>query len=271
MDFSVHSLGSGSSGNSVLVKAGNTKILLDAGVPVLTLQKRLSRYKVTLADLDAVFLTHEHGDHSRSAYTISKRFGVPVVANPATLTVLSREYAPPSWWTLDTGCSATLDDIVVESFPTSHDAVEPVGYNIYYKKWKVSFVTDTGVAGEEILQKIEGANLAIIESNHDVERLVSGPYPWLLKKRILGEYGHLSNADAAELILRHLDRCRAPSAIWLGHLSQTNNSPRLARRYVQERLSMAGFANTVLEVAERNAASLVWRLGARASQPMLDI
>jgi phosphoribosyl 1,2-cyclic phosphodiesterase len=250
----------------MLVMAGNTRILLDAGVPVLTLQKRLAKYRLTLADLNAVFLTHEHGDHSRSAYTISKRFGVHVVANPATLTVLSREAAPPSWWTLETGSSAPVGDVVVESFPTSHDAVDPVGYNVYYKNWKVSFVTDTGVAGEEILSKIEGANLAIIESNHDVERLVSGPYPWLLKKRILSDQGHLSNKDAAELILGHLDKCRKPSAIWLGHLSRTNNTPRLARRYVQEQLSSAGFANTVLEIAERDTASLVWRPGIRAVQ-----
>lgn len=266
LDFSVHSLGSGSSGNSMLVQTGGTKVLLDAGLGVLQLQKRLSKFRVTLNDLDAVFLTHEHGDHSRSAYPLSKRFGVRVIGNPATLTVLSHEFAPPNWWTLDTGSSMPIGDLLVESFPVSHDAVDPVGYNVYHKGMKVSFVTDTGVAGEEILRKIEGANLAIIEANHDIDRLVAGPYPWSLKERILSDVGHLSNLAASELILKHVDRSRRPSCIWLAHLSDTNNSPRMARRFIQQRLSEAGRRNVVLDVALKDTASLIWRPGARAVQ-----
>lgn len=253
----------------MLVQAGDTNILLDAGLPVLQLQKRLSKYHIALKDLNAVFLTHEHWDHARSAYVLSKRFGIPVVANPATLNALSREFIPPSWRPLDTGDSAPFGSLQVESFPIFHDAVEPVGYNIYYEKWKVSFVTDTGTVSEEIENRIQGADLAIVEANHDVERLLAGPYPWLLKQRILGNHGHLSNDAAADLILKTVSTRNRPTCIWLGHLSDTNNTPRMARRHVQQRLSEAGCGNVVLDVAQKDSANLTWRPGAKAYQTSL--
>lgn len=251
----------------MLIQAGDTSILLDAGITVLQLQKRLSKYRVSLSDLDAVFLTHEHGDHARSAYALSKRFGVPVVANPATLTVLARESsAPPNWRTLDTGESMSIGNLSVESFPVSHDAVDPVGYNIHNGTHKVSLVTDTGVAGQEILDRIEGADLAIVEANHDIERLVNGPYPGFLKKRILSEHGHLSNEAAADLLLAHLSRGYRTGCIWLCHISETNNRPRLARRYIQRRLADAGCRNVPINVALRDEATLTWSPGSQAFQ-----
>ncbi|MDI6828678.1 MAG: MBL fold metallo-hydrolase [Armatimonadota bacterium] len=268
MNFSVHSLGSGSSGNSMLVQAGGTKILLDAGLTMRQLQRRLSKFRVSLAELDAVFLTHEHGDHAKSAWLISRIYNVPVIANSATLLKIAAGPIPLNWSVMQTGASLAFKDILVESFPVSHDAVEPVGYNVYYKCWKISLVTDTGTAGKDILAKIEGANLAIIESNHDVEKLVNGPYPWFLKSRILSSRGHLSNEAAAMLILNHASSGR-PTRYWLAHLSETNNSPRLARRYVQRRLSEADLTNAVLEVALRDTVSLTWRPGKHSYQRKL--
>lgn len=250
----------------MLIQAGGTRVLLDAGMTVLQLQKRLSKYGVALRDLDAVFLTHEHGDHSRSAYLLSRHFGVPVIANPATLTVLARENAPPNWLILDTGESMTLRDILIESFPISHDAADPVGYSIHCRESKVSFVTDTGVAGDDVRRRIEAADLAVIEANHDVERLIAGPYPEFLKARVLSDVGHLSNEAAADLILAHADEARRPTCVWLAHLSRINNSPRLARRYVQRRLSEAACGNVVLGVVPRDNAGLTWRPDARAVQ-----
>ncbi len=233
---------------------------------MLQLEKRLSKFRIALSDLDAVFLTHEHGDHTRAIYTLSKRFGVPIIANPATLTVLAREHASPSWRTLDTGASTSIRDLAVESFPVSHDAVDPVGYNVYHDKWKISFVTDTGIATGDTLRRISGASLAIVEANHDVDRVIAGPYPRMLKERILSDIGHLSNEDSAEFIMRHVSGSRNPSCVWLAHLSEANNSPRLARRCVQRRLSEGGYGNVVLDVAPRHTASLIWRPGAKSVQ-----
>ena len=242
----------------MLIQAGSTRILLDAGVPVTKLQKRLSKFRVTLADVDGLFLTHEHGDHAHAVWSLSKKYRIPVIANAATLTVLEDQLSLPTLRVLDTGESLAFKDIRIESFPVSHDAVEPVGYSIYYKDRKASFVTDTGVAGEGILRKIEDSSLVILESNYDTDRLVAGPYPEFLKRRILSSYGHLSNEHAADLMIRHMGGSSRPVCVWLAHLSETNNTPRMARRYMQSRLSDAGHGNTVVEVIPRDCAGLTW-------------
>ncbi len=126
-------------------------------------------------------------------------------------------------------------------------------------------MTDTGIAGPEILRRIEGAHLVIIESNYDYRQLVAGPYPKFLKDRIMGKLGHLSNEAAADLILAHASAGQ-PATFWLAHLSDTNNSPRTARRYVQSRLSERKCRDVILDVALRDSASLTWRPGARAVQ-----
>ena len=259
MDFSVHSLASGSSGNSMLVQAGRTNVLLDAGIGVRTLQKRLSRYRITLKDLDAVLLTHEHGDHTRSVWSLSRRYGIPIIGNAATLEAVSSTLPLPSTRVMSLSESLALKDLAFESFSTSHDAQDPVGYNIYHRDSKVSLVTDTGVVGSEVLEKTAGADLLIVESNHDVQRLLNGSYPWMLKNRILGNLGHLSNEAAADFILENLKVCKRLPTIWLAHLSDSNNSPRLARKYVQSRLSEADVRNIVLGVALRDIPSLTWR------------
>ncbi len=255
----------------MLVQAGGTKVLLDAGIPVKQLQKRLSKFRVTLADVDGLFLTHEHGDHAYAVWSLSKKYRIPVIANPATLTVLEEQLFLPTSQVLDTGESLPFKDLLIESFPVSHDAVDPVGYNVYYKDRKASFVTDTGVAGEEILRKIEDSSLVILESNYDHDSLISGPYPEFLKRRILSSYGHLSNEHAADLMIRHLRGVRRPVCVWLAHLSKTNNTPRLARRYMQRRLSEAGHGNTVVEVIPRDYAGLTWRSGIHAIQMDLPL
>ena len=256
----------------MLVQAGGTNILLDGGIGVRTLQKRLSRYRITLKDLDAVLLTHEHGDHIRSVWSLSKRYGVPIIGNAATLEAVSSTLPLPSTRVMSLGESLALKDLAFESFSTSHDALDPVGYNIYHKNSKVSFLTDTGFVSNEVLEKTLGADLLIVESNHDVQRLLKGPYPWMLKNRILSDIGHLSNEAAADFILANLRSCpaygRDPASrrdkrlptIWLAHLSDENNSPRLARKYVQSRLSDAGVRNVVLGVALRDIPSLTWRM-----------
>lgn len=253
----------------MLVQAGDTKILLDAGVPVSKLQKRLSKFRVSICDLDAVFITHEHADHAHAVWALSQAYGIPVIANSSTLITLCDQYELPTARIIDTGTCVALKDIAVESFPVSHDAVEPVGYNVYYRDRKASFVTDTGEVKGDIARSIEGSGLIIVEANYDRDRLVSGPYPWFLKTRILSDVGHLSNESAAELILEHVGATTRPTTVWLAHLSETNNSPRIARRYVQFRLSEADCRNVILDVIPRDCAGLTWhsRPDARDRRP----
>lgn len=247
----------------MLVQAGGTNVLLDAGIGVRTLAKRLSRYRLALKDLDAVLLTHEHGDHTRGVWTLSRRYGIPIIGNAATLTAVSSTLPLPATRVMSLGESLALKDLAIESFSTSHDAQDPVGYNIYHGSSKVSFLTDTGFVSADVLAKTSGADLLIVESNHDVQRVLTGSYPWMLKNRILGNLGHLSNEAAADFILESLKSCRRQPTIWLAHLSDENNSPRLARKYVQSRLSAAGVRNVVLGVALRDIPSLTWRMSPR--------
>jgi len=252
----------------MLIQAGGTRILLDAGIPLVKLKKRLSKLKVAPGDLDAVLLTHEHGDHTRSSCSFSRTYGVPLIANTSTLQALPDRHVVREFIVMDTGSTLPIGEILVESFPTSHDAAEPVGYNIYHPAGKISYVTDTGVAGSDILDRIEGANLAIIEANYDYERLMAGPYPRSLKDRISGTLGHLSNEAAADLILSHAAAGQA-TTFWLAHLSRTNNSPRMARRHVQRRLSEERCTNAVVDVALRDVVSLAWHPRMRAVQKNL--
>jgi len=242
----------------MLVQTGGTNLLLDGGVGVRTLQKRLSRHRVALKDLDAVLLTHEHGDHTRSVWSLSKRYGIPIIGNAATLEAVSRTLPLPSTRVLSLGESLALKDVAVEPFSTSHDALDPVGYNIYHRNSKVSLLTDTGFVSSELLDKTADADLLIVEANLDVERVLGSSYPWMLKNRILSDVGHLSNEAAADFILANLKTRKRLPTIWLAHLSHENNSPRLARKYVQSRLSEAGVRNVVLGVALRDIPSLTW-------------
>lgn len=252
----------------MLIQAGGTRVLLDAGIPLVKLKKRLSRLRIAPGDLDAVILTHEHGDHTRSACSLSRIYHVPLIANSATLEALPDRHVVSEFVTMDTGSTLPIGDIIVESFPVSHDAAEPVGYNIHHSAGKISYVTDTGTAGPEVLDSIAGANLAVIEANYDRARLVAGPYPRMLKDRILSDLGHLSNEAAADLILSHASKGGA-TTFWLAHLSDTNNTPRMARRCVQRRLSEEKCTNAVVEVALRDIASLTWRPRTRAIQRSL--
>lgn len=257
--FTVHSLASGSSGNAFLVRGGDTNILLDAGLPAIQLQKRLAKFRLNLGDLDAVFLTHEHSDHSLSANTLSRRFGIPIAANANTLSAIERRSPLDHCIPFETGTTTHVRELSVESFSVHHDAVDPVGYNVLFGKHKISLVTDTGMVEESISRSVEGTELAIVEANHDEEKLHGGPYPGSLKARVLGKMGHLSNEAAADFVVNQAEGSRRLSAVWLAHLSEVNNSPRMARRHVQKKLSEAGCRGMVLEVALRNAVSLTWR------------
>ena len=135
----------------------------------------------------------------------------------------------------------------MRSFPTSHDAVAPCGFVISTSAWQVCVVTDTGEVGEPVIEAMRGAHLVIIEANHDRERLLAGPYPLHLKRRILSSTGHLSNQQASEALVRTLDD--GPRWVWLAHLSRTNNTPDLARTQVREYLRRSGLGHARIQVA----------------------
>ncbi|MFI5272130.1 MAG: MBL fold metallo-hydrolase [Ktedonobacterales bacterium] len=251
----VVSLGSGSSGNALLVQTGQTAVLVDAGFGPRALVSRLRQAGVTAAQIAAIVLTHEHFDHACGAAAFAARHGIPLIADPRTLDAVRaqaclRSAAPAPHFErveLATGGSTTLHDLAIRSFPISHDAVAPCGYVLGTGAWRVCVVTDTGEAGAAMIEALTGAHLLVLEANHDQQRLINGPYPWPLKRRILGPTGHLSNEQAARALLGALDD--GPRWVWLAHLSRTNNTPDLARSQVGEALRQAGLRHIPIQVA----------------------
>ncbi|MGZ6304620.1 MAG: MBL fold metallo-hydrolase [Ktedonobacteraceae bacterium] len=275
----VVSLGSGSGGNALLVEAGphgRTKLLVDAGFSERVLREHLRLVGVSISQIQGILITHEHADHILGLATIMKRYATPVIADPRTLAAIeqiltagmlrsesgtlisleaeavtdSREHlfvrdmsnghsVRDNSIELTIGTRYMLGDVEVVSFPVSHDAVAPCGYLLIAGGCRVCLVTDSGEVTPTMLEAMNQADLLILESNHDRERLLRGPYPYALKQRILSSTGHLSNDQAAEAVLRTW-RADAVRWLWLSHLSRTNNTPKLAMNNMQRRIQTAG-------------------------------
>jgi phosphoribosyl 1,2-cyclic phosphodiesterase len=265
-DVRVHCLASGSSGNAVLVQAGETNILIDAGLPLRTLSPLLSRRGVGGSQLDAILMTHEHTDHSCGAGPLARRVGAPILANAATLQAYAnREDLPFAARELPTGGELGIGAVGVRSFPIPHDSVEAVGYVLEAGNTRISYVTDVGSLTPDVREALRGASLAIVEANHDLDWLWRGPYTQEMKERVASPTGHLSNADCADLLAERLDE-GGSLCVWLAHLSRVNNSVALARRSVRERIEQQTRVPVLIEVALRDHPSVSWRAGSGAVQ-----
>lgn len=239
----VISLGSGSSGNALLVEAGpqgRTRLLVDAGFGGRDLADRLRRVGVTPAQISGILLTHEHSDHILGIPFLQKRYSVPLIANDLTLVAAEAVLAEKLSLTtiLPIGTSRRIGDIEVRSFAVSHDAIAPCGYLLSAGGCRVCVAIDSGEVTDTMLDAIAQADLLVLESNHDRERLLRGPYPYHLKQRILSATGHLSNMQAAEAVLRTW-RSDGVRWLWLSHLSRTNNTPRLALETMRSSIEAA--------------------------------
>ncbi|MBI4509152.1 MAG: MBL fold metallo-hydrolase [Deltaproteobacteria bacterium] len=232
-------LGSGSGGNSILIEAEGTRILVDAGLSARELARRMEAVSsVRLEDIHAVLVTHEHSDHVSGIPALASA-GIPVHATTGTARALgltaARELGP--------GEPFTIGALCVNPVPVPHDASEPVGFVLTSGPNKVGILTDCGFPDRTIAAAYAGCDVLVLETNHDSSMLRSGPYPPSLKRRIGGARGHLSNEQAADLltlIVRADPLERMPRVLVLAHLSQMNNRPRLARLAVERALARMG-------------------------------
>jgi len=239
-------LGSGSGGNAVVVESGAGRLLIDAGFSRRELERRLRQVGIEPPGIDAVVLTHEHEDHVRGAARFAGKHRIPIYATPGTLeaTDLRRSTAAPVC-VLASGEPRSIGGFQVQPFAVPHDAREPVGLVVEDAAGRrVGLVADLGCRSRLAWGRLRDLDLLLIETNHDLEMLRSGPYPWWLKQRIASAHGHLSNRAAAEGMPELLsDRLRW---IVLYHLSRTNNLPALALAAVQEELAARGAAAEVV-------------------------
>lgn len=221
---------SGSSGNCAYVEAGNTRILIDAGISGKAVTEALAQIDVLPETIQGILITHEHSDHVKAAGILSRKYRIPIYANEPTWNAMARQIGdvwPGQRRIFDSGEDFFIGDLSISSFQIPHDAAEPVGYRVFAGGHSVSTATDMGYLTKDVLKRIAGSDIVLLESNHDPDMLLQNPrYSQTLKKRILGRFGHLSNEMCAEGILKLYET--GVRHIVLGHLSAENNTPELA-------------------------------------------
>lgn len=231
-------LASSSTGNAALVSCGDTHILLDAGISAKQIAAGLRELGATPRQLSAILITHAHSDHVSGLRVLANKAGAPIYATgPAFGEWYKRnrsEEVKSLFQQQEAGTGVQIGSLWVESFPTSHDAAGSVGYSITGEGGRMVLCTDLGRITGEVRQAAKGCDLLVCETNHDEDWVRSGPYPYYLKQRILGPYGHLSNEAGAELAAFAVES--GTRTVVLAHLSQTNNTPARAYEAVSRRL-----------------------------------
>lgn len=247
-------LGSGSEGNALLIESGETRVLVDCGFGLAETEARLARLGIAFEQIDAILVTHEHGDHAGGVARAAAKARAPVYLTHGTLSSLpSAALAAVQIHLLDSHTAFALRDICVKPFPVPHDAREPVQFVFEADNARLGLLTDVGGLTPHIEKMLSGCNAIVLECNHDAQMLRAGPYPAALKARVAGRNGHLDNAAAAALLQR-VDSSRLRCLV-AAHLSTTNNRPALAREALATALNCAP---DWIQVADQ-AQGLGWR------------
>jgi phosphoribosyl 1,2-cyclic phosphodiesterase len=250
-------LASSSSGNSTFIRTEKTRILVDAGLSKRDVIARLAAINEDAEKLDAILITHEHSDHVSGLVALARALQVPIFITRLTAPAIPWGEYTPRLDCFQAGTTFCVGDIEIDSFTIPHDAIDPVGFCFRAQGIKVGLVTDLGYVTDSIKFHLRGAQLLVLESNHDLEMLKVGPYPWSVKQRVMGRKGHLSNDVVCDFIRSDLDS--SINTLVLGHLSEHNNHPEIVRNLAQLALERARRALfTRLVVAEPKQQSEVF-------------
>ena len=232
---------SGSSGNATYIEAGGARLLIDAGLSCKRIVGLLDRIGVAPGSLSAILITHEHVDHVRGVNVLSKKYDLPVYANAETWSMLReplKDVLPKNMCVFETDRDFYLKGVRILPFAVPHDAIRCVGFTVSDGTHKAAVCTDLGHVDARILSALYDSDLLLFEANHDVDMLMAGSYPYLLKKRILSGSGHMNNEDCAKALIELHEH--GVNNVILGHLSRENNYPELAMVTVQSYLEQAG-------------------------------
>lgn len=238
--FSV--LASGSTGNAIYVETDDQKWLIDAGLSGKKIEHCFEQVNVPPQDLNGILVTHEHSDHIKGVGILARRYNLPVYANAKTWHAMESALGTLTLdqkFHFEVGETKAFGSLDVESFGVSHDAAEPMFFSFHHEGRKLSVVTDTGYVSERIKGVTKDSHTFVFESNHDMDMLRMGKYPWNVKRRILGDEGHVSNVDAGLALADILTDKGAD--VYLAHLSLDNNMKDIARMTVQQTLEEKGF------------------------------
>jgi len=261
MAVSVCMLASGSRGNCAIVTSARTKLLVDAGISCRETFKRMKTLGEDPRSLSAILITHEHSDHIYGLAMLARKLRVPVFMTGATHHAWARAMRDengerPQLEKLErfeSGHRFQVGDIEVRPFTIPHDAADPVGFTLRAEGVKVGFVTDLGYLPVSVRDHLRGCDVLVMESNHDLEMLRVGPYPWAVKQRVMSRVGHLSNEALADFLINDYDN--SATFVVLAHLSEQNNHPEIARREAEKALSIRGglFHNRLLLASQSQA------------------
>ncbi len=246
-------LGSGSAGNAAVLRGGRTTVLVDAGLSARRILQRLDEAGIAPESLDAILLTHEHGDHCGGLGVLLRRIPRPVFCTRLTADHLRdrEDTAAAEWRLFATGTSFALGDLHFRTFSVPHDAADPAGFVVALEGRTLGFLTDLGHPTQSVIDHVRGVHTLFVEANHDEQLLQQdAKRPWHIKQRIMSRHGHLSNSAAAELAARAVSESLAQ--VVLGHLSSDCNRPELAERTVRERLDLAGRPDCAVHCAAQH-------------------
>ncbi len=230
------SIASGSSGNCIYIGTDNTHILVDVGISNKRIEQGLNEIGIKGSELDGVVITHEHSDHVKGLGVLARKYGIPIYGTKETWKEIETmkylgEYPKELFSPILPDTEFSIGDMKIKPFRIDHDAANPVAYRISNTYKSVAVATDLGHFDQYIIEHLQGLDALLLESNHDVRMLETGPYPYYLKQRILSDYGHLSNDNAGKLLNYILhDKMKY---ILLGHLSKENNYEKLAYETVK--------------------------------------
>jgi phosphoribosyl 1,2-cyclic phosphodiesterase len=236
-------LASGSTGNAMVVAGKDSKVLIDAGLSSKRVEELLRERDITGTELQAILVTHEHADHIKGLGAISRKHNLPIYANAKTWEQLDKQVGnipDKNKVIMETGSTVYFGALQVESYGISHDAAEPVGYCFYEGSLKLSLATDLGYMSSKVKDKIADSDAIVLETNHDVDMLRMGHYPWNIKRRILGDKGHLSNEAAGEALCDILTS--RTKAVYMAHLSRDHNVMDLARLTLNTTMEARGIS-----------------------------
>lgn len=249
--FKYCSLYSSSSGNSFFVQSDSTKIIIDAGVSLKKITTALEEININGEDINAILVTHDHIDHTKSIATLSNKYNIPVYANKKTweaIPEIASKIPECNKKLFTISETFSIGDIKILPFHTPHDAADPCGFNLYNSNKKISIATDIGYVSEELLNHLKESSCILLESNYDPEILKCSRYPYMLKQRISSDKGHLSNISAAKT-LSELYKSGLEKALLI-HLSKENNFPELAYETIKN--ETLNCTNLSIDVAPRD-------------------
>lgn len=239
-------LSSGSKGNTTYVETNDVKLLIDAGNSCKYISNKLESINISLEDLDAILLTHTHSDHVNGLKILSKKINCPIYMTEG----IHKELEYIENYKLIENDVFELGDLVINVIKTSHDAPDSVGYILNNKNKSLVYITDTGYINRKYFDMLSNRSMYIFESNHDVEMLTNGTYPFDLKKRILSDKGHLSNYDSAKYLAKFIGD--DTKYVLLAHLSEENNTKELALDTLKSRLDKENITFNNIKILEQN-------------------